>query len=226
MHPKLIEYLDRVEAGTTRIERYPAGTARAPSSRETADSGGKIARFVDEAAGECFEVRFEQAAIAQVTIDLNRMEVEKRIVLFAEHQIWEREVRWLQRLHGTGIAPDLLGHAPVLIRMSYVGEPVRPYNLPNDWPEQAERIVRVLRHHSCCHNDIKCDNLTVLDGRLYLVDFGWATEMGEAIPADWPAGIGRQHRLDIHRFDDRHAIHAALDSAERGQIDRSIVMAR
>lgn len=226
MHPKLAEYLARVEEGTTKVVQYRAGTARAPSSREVEGKSGKIARFFDEAAGECYEIRFDQAAIAFVTIDLNRMEVEKRIELYAQHRIWAREIEWLQRLRSRDIAPDLLGHSPNLIRMTYVGEPVRQYNLPADWPEQAERILRVLRDHSCCHNDIKCDNLMVLEGRLYLVDFGWATDAGEAIPSHWPTGIGRQHRLGIHRFDDRHAIHAALASAARGQIDRSIAMTR
>lgn len=225
MHPKLIAYLTTVEEDTTSIVRRPV-TAKGMPSHETGRGFGKIARFFDEMAGERYEVRFDQAAIARVTIDLNRMEVEKRIELFAQHDIWAREVHWLQKLQGSGIAPELRGHSPNLIRMSYVGEPVRQYNLPGDWPEQAERMLRTLRGHSCCHNDIKCDNLTVLDGRLHLVDFGWATGSGEAIPSDWPTGIGRQHRLGIHRFDDRHAIHAALDSAARGQIERSIVMAQ
>jgi hypothetical protein len=224
MHPKLIEYLHSVEEGTTTIVRYRAGAERTSSSHEA--KGGKIAHFFDESAEEGYEVQFDQAAIATVTIDLNRMEVEKRIGLFAQHKIWEREIHWLQCFHGTGIVPELLGHQPGLVRMSYVGEPVRHYNLPKNWLDQAERILRSLRDHCCCHNDIKCDNLTVLDGRLYLVDFGWATAIGEAIPLEWPTGIGRQHRLGIHRFDDRHAIHAALESAARGEIDRSIAMAQ
>jgi hypothetical protein len=226
MHPKLIAYLASVEEGTTRILRYPAGPRGNHASCEAERNRGKIARFFDEAAGERHEIHFDQAAIAQVTIDLNRMEVEKRIGLFAQYGIWAREVHWLERLRGSGIVPDLRGHSPNLIRMSYVGEPVRQYNLPQNWPEQAKRVLHLLHDHSCCHNDIKCDNLTVLDGRLHLVDFGWATKAGEAIPSDWPTGIGRQHRLGIHRFDDGQAIYAALESAARGLIDRSIVMAR
>ena len=183
MHPNLIAYLASVEEGTTRILRYPAGRRSQHPSCHAERNGGKIARFLDETAGERYDIHFDQAAIAHVTIDLNWMVVEKRIGLFAQHDIWAREVHWLRRLQGSGIVPDLRDYSPNFIRMSYVGEPVRQYNLPKNWPEQAERILRLLRDCSCSHNDIKCDNLTVLDGRLHLVDFGWAIEAGEAIPS-------------------------------------------
>ena len=218
MHPRVAEY--HVEPGSFRVARRHDAASSSLGGRES----GKVARFDDGESGESYEIRFDQKAIAHVTIDLNRMVVEKIIARYREFGIYERELRWLKRLHGCGVTPEVIAHAPNVIVMSYVGEPVRRYNLPADWPQQANAIVRRLREIGCSHNDIKCDNLTVLDGRLHLVDFGWATEIGAPIPADWPTGIGRQHRLAIHRFDDQHAIHAALDSAARDEIDRSIVM--
>ena len=225
MHPRVVDYLSSVEPGSFRVTRKRDPGMAADVSWRSGE-GGKIARFADHDGGEVYEIQFDQKAIAQVTIDLNRMEVEKKIGRYGEYGIYQRELLWLERLQGSGIAPEVIAHSPNDIVMSYVGEPVRPHNLPADWREQADAILRRLREHGCCHNDIKCDNLTVLQGRLYLVDFGWATEAGAPISPNWPTGIGRQHRLAIHRFDDRHAIHAALDSAERGEVDHSIVMSQ
>ena len=104
----------------------------------------------------------------------------------------------------------------------YVGEPVRQYNLPADWREQAEDILYHLDRKGCRHNDIKCDNLMVFNGQLYLIDFGFATSTDEAEPESWPQSIGRQHRLGVHQFDDRKAIYEALESAERNEVDHSI----
>lgn len=171
-----------------------------------------------------WRVHFDQPAISDVTIDLNRDEVTKRIGRYGEHGILKRERDWLERLRQSGAVPALIRASADCIITSYVGEPVRRYNLPGDWHDQAERLLAALASARCSHNDIKCDNLAVRDGRLYLLDFGWATETGTAIPAQWPQGIGRQHRLGIHSFDDRHAIFAALASAERDDIDRSVVM--
>lgn len=223
LHPRIAEYLSGLELGSFALTRGRASEEIA-GPHWPANEGGKVARLVDEAAGERYDIQFDQKAIARVTIDLDRMVVAKEIGRYAEHGIHERELHWLERLRGSGIVPDMLSHPPRTILMSYVGEPVRQYNLPADWPAQADFILTRLKEHGCCHNDIKCDNLTVLRGRLYLVDFGWATRIGEPIPATWPTGIGRQHRLGIHRFDDRHAIHAALESAARDAVDRSIVM--
>lgn len=195
-----------------------------PVDPPPAQPASKLAQWRDPDEGTLWHLHFDQPAISRVTIDLNRLEVEKRVGRFAEFGILERERLWLERLAATGAVPQLRAAVPQGLILGYVGEPVRNYNLPPDWRDQAERLLAALASVNCAHNDIKCDNLAVLDGRLYLLDFGWATEIGAPIPADWPDGIGRQHRLGIHRFDDRHALLAALASAERNEVDRSIVM--
>lgn len=215
---RLVDYLQTVETGSVAAilprDSHPVGLV--PS---------KTARLFDPTSGTLYKVLFNQQSISQICVDLDTGTVEKRIERFAEFGILEREAHWLNLLAAAGIAPPLLETAGTTLRLGYVGEPVRRYNLPADWPTQAERILKALTDAGCAHNDIKCDNLTVHDGRLYLIDFGWSTGLGDAIPAQWPQGIGRQHRLGIHHFDDRVAIHAALASAERDEVDRSIVMA-
>ena len=203
---KLVDYLQTVEAGSVAAilprDLHPAGLD--PS---------KTARLTDPTGSTVYQVLFNQQSISRICIDLDSETVEKQIGRFAEFGILAREAHWLATLASAGIAPPLLASAGSTLRLGYVGEPVRRYNLPADWPDQAERILGALAAADCAHNDIKCDNLTVRDGRLYLIDFGWSTRTADPIPADWPQGIGRQHRLGIHRFDDRAAIYAALASA-------------
>jgi len=213
---RLNQYLATVELSTVVAIEPRDATPVAPIS--------KRAEWREADGAEPWRVHFDQPAISDVTIDLNREEVAKQIGRYAEYGILEREREWLDRLRQSGAVPALKRVSGDCIVTSYVGEPVRQYNLPADWRDQAERLLAALAAAHCAHNDIKCDNLAVRDGRLYLLDFGWATEAGTPIPSGWPQGIGRQHRLGIHRFDDRHAIFAALASAERDEVDRSVVM--
>lgn len=214
---RLTNYLATVEPGTVAaiLPHDPLPPGPPPS---------KTASHFDAATQTRYVVLFTEQSISRIAIDLDAGTVEKQIGRFAEFGILAREVRWLTAIAPSGIAPPLKAVTRDALTLGYVGEPVRRHNLPRDWRSQAERILAALATAGCAHNDIKCDNLTVLDGRLYLIDFGWSTEIGAPIPPQWPPGIGRQHRLAIHRFDDRIAIFAALDSAERDQVDRSIVM--
>jgi hypothetical protein len=109
--------------------------------------------------------------------------------------------------------------------MSYVGERVWQYNLPKNWPEQAERILRLLRDAPAATTT---SSATI--SPFWTADCIWWISDGRSKPARRSHRPGRQASagstgFGIHRFDDRHAIHAALESAERGLIDRSIVMA-
>lgn len=166
----------------------------------------------------------DQQSISSVVIDLDTLCVTKYVELFSEFDVVSRELGWLRALLESGISPPLVATTSHSITTEYVGEPVRAYNLPSDWRRQADRILEGLAGAGCSHNDIKCDNLMVLNGRITLIDFGWSTSIGSAIPRNWPEGIGRQHRLDVHKFDDRRAIFTALESAARGTIDKSVVM--
>ena len=218
--PQVLQsFLARVEPGTV-VAVEPIDPTPQP------ESGSRQVTYADPATGAEYRIHLSQFAISQVNLNLNSGLVTKTVGRFSEFGILEREVSWLKRLAKSGIVPKLVSSTDTNLCLTYVGEPVRRHNLPPDWREQAETVLTALAEAACRHNDIKCDNLTVLDGRLYLLDFGWATVQGDPIPSEWPEGIGRQHRLGVHQFDDRHAIFSALESAERDRVDRSIIMPR
>lgn len=217
MPDKLNQYLLKIDPDVAvNLERVHPDAAQTPVEHR------KLAFCADQAAG--YRAEIDEHSICAITVDLDRQIVTKHVGAYSEFGILDREVRWLGQLERQGIAPRLHSVAVGQMALEYVGEPVRRHNLPSDWAAQAEAILDALASEGCSHNDIKCDNLTVSDGRIFLIDYGWATRIGDPIPSDWPTGIGRQHRLGIHQFDDRRAIFAALKSAARGEVDRSVLM--
>lgn len=150
-----------------------------------------------------------------VRVDLNHKLLRKESQ-FAQYAYGcsERDADWLHRIDDS-VSPHLFEYNDGLIVMSYEGEPVNMYNLPADWREQAELILAALAAANCAHNDIRRDNLVVAEGRLRIIDFGFATEIGAPIPSDWPERLGEDHRIDVHRFDDRKAIFEALSRVEQ-----------
>jgi hypothetical protein len=220
MHPEIEAFVRTVDpAAIAQICAAPLGAGEAFRAEFH-----KVARLVNEEAGDAHWVCFNTHCISQILIDLNAGVVTKSLGKFREFGLEGREVYWLERLRASGIVPELVRHDADTICTRYVGEPVNQRNLPEDWPAQAEWILSALAGFGCSHNDIKCDNLMVLGGAIRLIDFGWATRSADPIPPEWPEGIGRQHRIAIHEFDDRRAIFAALQSAEDGNVESSIVM--
>ena len=118
------------------------------------------------------------------------------------------EIKWLTKLNDSDITPSLISYDESLltIEMSYVGETLTKDNLPEDWKVQCDHILSELRKVNCSHNDIKPDDILVMDGKLRLVDFGWSTIIGDPIPENWPATIGDEFRYSLQQFDDKYSL--------------------
>ena len=122
---------------------------------------------------------------SDIVIDKRKGVVIKRVRLFIDKDVYEREVYILQLLNSYGFdwCPRLLGTDPSSreITMSYCGERLTRSNQPADTKEQFDKILSDMRH-----NDIKATELLVdRRGRLRLCDFQWAT-----IDGSLACGIG------------------------------------
>lgn len=121
-----------------------------------------------------------------IIIDKEKGTVQKRPTLYQGFKILEREVGWLKVLGDCDFVPDYLDSDNENIWMVYVGEPISKANCPKNWKEQFEAIIETLDKYRCVHNDLKNGDVLVLNGKIYLIDFQWATKTGEDIPKDWP----------------------------------------
>ena len=69
------------------------------------------------------------------------------------------------------------------IYLSYCGDPLSNKNIPSDWNNQLITIINDLKDKNIYHNDMMCrihgsngGNFCVLNNKLYLIDFGWASK--------------------------------------------------
>jgi hypothetical protein len=178
-------------------------------------TGRRLHFIVDDEFG--YEIICAQWMESVVRVDLNAGTVRKSISQkYRKYGIRERDIEWLERLNGSGIVPDFVSAGPDHIVTRYAGEPVSQYSLPDDWRDQAERILDVLRAHGCSHNDIWEPNIVVADDRLLLIDFAWALPLGTPVPDEWPEELGR-HSPEINTFDDRSALYTALEKVAAQQ---------
>lgn len=90
---------------------------------------------------------------------------------------FNREVFWLEKLAGTGVAPELISYdqGNLSIVMTDCGEPISLEDIPPDWRAQLKAALEVLKVHNCRHNDLSEKEVLARDGKITLVDFGAGT---------------------------------------------------
>lgn len=85
-----------------------------------------------------------------------------------------REIEILKKIEYTQISPKILAVEEDAFIMEKVGEPICKNNLPQDWREQIDNIHKTLQKYKIIHRDIKRQNLMVMAGKIYLIDYGWS----------------------------------------------------
>lgn len=92
------------------------------------------------------------------------------------------------------------------------GEPLTAENLPADWRDQMMNILKLLKSANVMHRDIRPDNFTVKDGRIYLIDFGWSCKEGvtdDLIANNPPSVLGYPFKSS-EGFDDVYSMRAVI----------------
>jgi len=116
-------------------------------------------------------------------------------------QLFRNEVGWLNVVGIFKGFPSLKSFESegFSIFTNYCGERLSKQNAPSNINTQIESILYTLQYCGCSHNDIKPEDLLVLDGVLTLVDFGWANDFGVTIPKHWPPHLGNEFKAESDR---------------------------
>lgn len=123
---------------------------------------------------------------------------------FSGYGLVKREAYWLRRLHrDSDRFPEVLKLKGDVIQTAYMGERIERDTVPSDWSSQMASILEVMFYTGVRHNDIKPHDILVMDGRLCLIDFGWAQPICENVPLSWPKGLGGIFRTSRETPNDR-----------------------
>ena len=140
-----------------------------------------------------FGLKYPHNSTSIIKICKKKKEVTKEILLYNKYNVVDNEVKWLKKLHSLDFTPNFISRRNNVITLSYAGQNIDKNNLPSNWESQLENIAQELDRMDCSHNDIKPSDLLLLDGKIMLIDFQWATNINDPIPKNWPKYIGRKY---------------------------------
>lgn len=95
---------------------------------------------------------------------------------------YTNECKYLKLLIEYDITPTILECDINSFVITDCGERLTLENCPSNWKEQIINIYNILKKENIYHNDIKIDNFTVLNNKIYLIDFGWASQNTPSYP--------------------------------------------
>ena len=146
--------------------------------------------------------------------------IKKTPSRFLEFDVLKREIVWLEEMKGWDRVPQIVDSDDGSLTFSYAGEPLKKSNMPKNYRKQVEEIIQGLKQFGCSHNDIWSENLLVDRGVIKLIDFQWATKIGDRIPAKWPASIGDSSRFGRHNFVDEYSLWLSIKKILEGRDGR------
>lgn len=159
------------------------------------------------------------ASTGKIVIDNSR--VFKTTTQYLQYGVVERESFWLGELSDTGITPKLYNCQDNTIEMEYVGATLLPFadfnnkdysnipEIPDNWKEQVHEISRILKEYNCKHNDIKPWDICIKDGKIFVIDFQWATNYNEQFPTDWP-DVGGDFKIRSREYNDLFSLETSF----------------
>lgn len=138
---------------------------------------------------------------------------------YTEYPLIENELDILSRLNGAS------NHFPMCrieeggILIEDCGEKLTQENIPLHWRDQMGKIIYDLSKNGIQHRDIRLDNLTVRDGVIRLIDFGWAVPKAgrggrfDKLENDPPSCLGMPNKPS-YGFDDEYSMGRVIKQIE------------
>jgi len=140
---------------------------------------------------------------ATAVVSINGDRVIKEQVSYSSYNLLENEYRLLSHVTSRHF-PKVYAYGDGKLEMEHCGEPLTS-NPPMNWQTQLDEIVADLSSNGIQHRDIRLDNLTVKDGVIYLIDFGWAKRVSAQDETEPPSCLGFPNRPSFG-FDDRYSM--------------------
>lgn len=97
----------------------------------------------------------------------------------------EGEVYFLKKLSSYDFFPKIVRVDKINneLEMSFCGRALEEEEeKPKSWKKQIKEIIEILERENIYHNDMHDENFLCDDDKIFLVDFGKATEGSEAFP--------------------------------------------
>lgn len=113
---------------------------------------------------------------------------------------YENEKYWLEKLKKSPYFPKILVSEDDkrMLIVTDCGEHLNMHNIPDDLLTQRDNILNELQKYNCRHNDIKPSEIVIKDGKLNIIDFGWAYDYDKSNPDNWPDALGAQYKSVPH----------------------------
>jgi len=126
---------------------------------------------------------------SHVFLSEDKKKIYKKIVKYDDYDVLKREIFFYKLLKNFDWLPKLYHYGNNYMVVEYCGKQINKKNIPNNYKEQILKILDDLKSMNIRHNDLYCSdekvNITVKNGKLFVIDFGWAS-----INDDFSCGIG------------------------------------
>lgn len=96
----------------------------------------------------------------------------------------EKEVYFLEKLSMYDYFPKIINidKKNKQLEMSFCGDVSKKGQNPNGWKSQLTQIIETLEREDIYHNDMHRENFVIMNDKIFLIDFGCASENHEDFP--------------------------------------------